>query len=1214
MFSKILSFELKYRFKRPATWGYWVVMFLFAGLLALFGSVSIGGGSSEKVFINGPASAGVLIAVLCVFAIMVATAVMGVPVYRDIEHKTQNYYFSYPISEKGYLMGRFMGSFLTLLFIGSGMIVGHIVGCWAGKTFEIGDNIERVGPFSLINYLWPYLVVGVPNLFFAGSLFFSLVALTKRVFVTYAGGVVLLVGYLVASSLMADLDNKTLAAILDPFGLNALDDMTRYWTVSEQNSRLFPLEGNFLWNRLLWTSVGLLPLLYLLFRFDFQRFLAPKVQKSSKIKQEKSVTSRSLSDLPVASKVYSISRYLGQMFSMAKIEFSNIIRDPFFIAILLAAALFLFMDMQYAGQMYGTDSMPTTFLMLESKDGTFYFVVIILIIFITGEVVHRDRTVNFHLISDALPLPNWLVYGSKFMAMIGVMLLVPLIGILCGMTWQTIKGFFDYKLGLYLQGYSVPILQWTFLTMITFLIHTLVNNKMTGHVVNIAFWAILYGTRVFSEYKYGLLYFNAVPTSTFSDMNGFGFTQNTFWYLLCWGGLAAVFLVIGNLFWSRGTETNLKNRWKLAMQRFRPTTGALLTVFTAVWLGAAGFIYYNQSILNKYRTSEEGRKRSVEYEQKYRKYYLAPQPKVTAVKVEVDLFPKKRMVDARGRFVIKNKHNRPLDSLILNVGSGFSHYKMSLKINGVAPTRILNDSLQRFYIYKLPKTLMPNDTAVMEIVSHGEFRGFRQGGEDQFTITDNGTFLNQGDLFPSIGYSQQGELSSERYRKKYKMPIREFEMPTRQDSAGLKNFLFSQAGDWITFEGTVSTEQDQIAIMPGYLQKEWIKDGRKYFTYQQNEDMDLFFNVASAKYAVHRETIKNSDGQDIKVEIFHHPTHNKNISHFMNGLKDALKYCSANFTPYQFRQMRILEFPRYQTFAQSFPNTIMYSESFGFLADFSDPNKTDYAYYVTAHEVAHQWWGHQVMPSYTRGGNNIAEALAEYSSHMVLHHAYGRDVMQDRLKYALDQYLRGRGSESKGEQPLMNNETGSYIWYGKGTLTFYALQDMVGEQKLNTWLRDYAQKTAFRQNAPFTTTDEWYNSIYAQTPDSLKYFVEDCIKKIALYENKVTKVEAQPLKGDQYKVKLTVETKKLYYDKTGKEIAQGKEANYMDIGVFAEETKNKLGMKQKAPLYLKKHKLTPGTHTIELIVKGKPIKGGIDPYNKLIDRMSDDNVTKVEML
>jgi ABC-2 type transport system permease protein len=1214
MFLEIFLFELKYRLKRPATWAYWLAMAVFGLILALFGSVSISGGSSEKVFINGPALVGVFVAVLSVLGIFMATAIMGVPVYRDIEHKTQGYFFSYPIGEKSYLLGRFFGSFVTLLLVGTGMLVGHLLGCWMGATFQIGENYERVGPFSLLNYLWPYLVVGAPNFFFAGSLFFSLVALTKRVFVTYAGGVVLLVVYLVSGSLLADLDNKPLAAMLDPFGLTAIDDLIRYWTVDEQNNRLFPLAGNFLYNRLIWTAVGLLPFLYLLWRFDFQRFLTERLKKRKGQADEAQLTKVAL---PKVQPSFSFGQYWSQMLGQARLEFRNIVRDPFFLAILLAAALFFFLDAPYNGMSFGTPSVPTTFLMLESKDGTFYFVVIILIIFTTGEVVHRDRTVHFHLITDALPVPNWLPYGAKFLAMLGIMLLVPVVGILCGVLLQTFKGYFDYQFGLYLQGYVVPVLQWTFLTMITFLIHTLVNNKMTGHVVNIAFWAVLYGTRAFSELNYSLLFFNAVPTGAYSDLNGFGYLANTVWHLVCWGSLAAIFFVIGNLFWARGSETSFGNRWKLARQRFSPTTGLLLSLFTVGWLGAAGYIYYNQSVLNRYLTAEQGRDRSVDYEKKYRQYYLAAQPKVTSIKVAVDLFPAERRTEATGRFVIKNKHARPLDSLILLTQSGFPHFRFSLKINGVEPKILLADSIHRFYIYRLPQTLQPGDSAVMEMASRGEFRGFRQGGESQFTTTANGTFLNHADLFPGIGYSAQRELQSERYRKRYSLPVREHEMPTRTDPAGFTNFLFTQAADWITFEGTVSTDPDQVAIMPGYLQKEWTANNaagqpRKYYQYQQTEVMDLFFNVASARYEVSRETIKNADGQDIKLEIFHHPGHDRNLKHFMDGLKDALAYCARSYTPYQFRQMRILEFPRYSGFAQSFPNTIMYSENLGFLADFSDPNKTDYAYYITAHEVAHQWWGHQVMPSYTRGANNIAEALAEYSSHMVLHHAYGPDAMQERLKYALDQYLRGRGTENKGEYPLVDNENGSYIWYGKGTLTFYALQDLVGEDNLNRWVKNYAEATKFRQNAPFTTTDEWYDSLYRQTPDTLKYFVEDCLKKITLYENKATEAKAEPLSGGKYKVTLRVDSQKMYYDKMGKQTGQGQTPNYIDIGVFAADSTNQRGMTRKVPLYLRKHKLAPGQHTIEVVVNAKPVKSGIDPYNKLIDRIPDDNLIKVD--
>ena len=84
----------------------------------------------------------------------------------------------------------------------------------------------------------------------------------------------------------------------------------------------------------------------------------------------------------------------------------------------------------------------------------------------------------------------------------------------------------------------------------------------------------------------------------------------------------------------------------------------------------------------------------------------------------------------------------------------------------------------------------------------------------------------------------------------------------------------------------------------------------------------------------------------------------------IDAVKKSLAYFTTNFGPYQHRQVRILEFPRYASFAQSFPNTIPYSESIGFIARVENDEDVDYPFYVTAHEVAHQWWAHQVI-----GGN-----------------------------------------------------------------------------------------------------------------------------------------------------------------------------------------------------------------------------------------------------
>ena len=79
----------------------------------------------------------------------------------------------------------------------------------------------------------------------------------------------LLIGYLAARGLLRDIDNKTLASMLDPFGVTANSTLTEYWSISERNTRLVPLEGVLLWNRLLWMSITGVVLAFCSYRFTF---------------------------------------------------------------------------------------------------------------------------------------------------------------------------------------------------------------------------------------------------------------------------------------------------------------------------------------------------------------------------------------------------------------------------------------------------------------------------------------------------------------------------------------------------------------------------------------------------------------------------------------------------------------------------------------------------------------------------------------------------------------------------------------------------------------------------------------------------------------------------------------------------------------------------------------------------------------------------------
>jgi len=1209
MFPEIFAFELKYRFRRPATYGYGLVLFLFLFLNVIYGS----GPASEKTNVNSPYAIANMLTVISLVATLISSAVMGVPVYRDIEHNTRTYFFSYPITERGYLLGRYLGSFVTLLFILLFPLLGIWLGSLLGPVLNLADNIERFGPNQFWYYAQPLLTLVLPTMFFTGSIFFGLVALTRNVFVTYAGSLLLFIGYLVGNVLTQDLDNKTLVDLLDPFALQTVQNATKYWTPVEQNTLTVPLTGTLLYNRLIWGGIGLAVLLFTLVRFSFTRFLDVRLGKA-----EKDVTvarlPKALEALPRVEKIYSTPLYLGHLLRLARLEMSNIFRDVYFWAIMLGGGLFLFLDGWFADQAFGTPSLPMTYYMIEAKDFNYIVFVFILIIFYTGETVHRDKAVRFDNIADALPVPNWLVYGAKFMALAAVCFLLATLVIVSGVLNQTLKGFFDYRFDLYFTDlYLVELPEYLQLLALTFFVHILVNSKFTGHIVSIAVWMTLFGLRNFAELDYNLFFYSYTPGYRLSDMNGFGhFLEPLGWFNLYWLALGAAMLIVGNLFWNRGSESDFRTRLRIARSRFSGFSAAALTVCLLIWAGAGAWIYYNVSVLNTYRTVDESREIQAEYEKKYSRYERALRPKVTDMKVNIALVPEERRMTAQATVMLVNKADRPIDSLHLNYGAPeYLHPKTDqFLIDGKAPKLLMGDTKHRYYIYQLPRRLMPGDSARMVITVSGQARGFSNSGLGR-EVVYNGTFFDTS-VFPSFGYSTSGELSSDKYRKKYGLKVKDYQAPPHTDPWGLNTFLFTQDANWITFEGTVSTAPDQIAVMPGYLQKEWTQNGRKHYHYKMEGPMDLFMNVSSARYAIRRDRWTGPDGKSVNIEIYHHPTHTRNLDRYVASVKASLDYFGKNFSPYQYRQMRILEFPRYAGFAQSFPNTVPYSESFGWNADFSDPNKTDYAYYVTAHEVAHQWWGHQVMPSYTRGANQISESMAEYASLMVLKQTYGEDVMQNRLKYSLDRYLRGRANEDKFEETLLDNDTRSYVWYDKGSLVLYALQDLIGEERLNGAFKTYVQQAAFRDRPPFTTSYEWYDHIKAVTPDSLRYFLTDNFEKITLYENRITKATAKPLKGDQYEVTLAVQAKKLYYDKKGNETGPGKDKDLIEIGIFAEEKKNEKGMTQKVPLYLRKHWLSPGAHTLTFVVKGKPAKAGIDPYNKLIDRVSDDNVVNVD--
>jgi aminopeptidase N len=325
--------------------------------------------------------------------------------------------------------------------------------------------------------------------------------------------------------------------------------------------------------------------------------------------------------------------------------------------------------------------------------------------------------------------------------------------------------------------------------------------------------------------------------------------------------------------------------------------------------------------------------------------------------------------------------------------------------------------------------------------------------------------------------------------------------------------------------------------------------------------------------------------------------------------KASLEFFSREFGPYQHRQLRILEFPRYAGFAQSFPNTVPYSEDIGFVArvDSTDVEDTDLPYFVTAHEIAHQWFPYQRMPADVEGAQMLSESLSEYAALVITERAHGRSFTQKFLRTELETYLRGRAGERKGERPLTRVDLQSYIWYQKGSLALFALRDLIGEPALHKALREYLAEGRFA-GPPYATTLDLMRHINAATPDSLRYAIDDYFETITLWDVKTDSVTATKLPNGEYRVTVVGTASKLRADSLGTETPAPLN-DYIDVGVLAEP---KVGARIGEPLAMRKVKVTGSAVRAEFIVKSLPARGGIDPYNLLIDRNPGDNTRDVK--
>src|SRR5581483_10381958 len=366
-------------------------------------------------------------------------------------------------------------------------------------------------------------------------------------------------------------------------------------------------------------------------------------------------------------------------------------------------------------------------------------------------------------------------------------------------------GFHRLEPGLYLSDLALHAIGFLLVGALALFLQVLANNKFMGFLLIVVYFVSGIALSQL-DFEHHLYNYASAPRALYSDMNGYGhFLAGHLWFRAYWACLAAAMLVLAALFWTRGPAQGLRERSRIARQRFGWTPRVLLAASLIGFVAIGAFAYYNTNVLNRYVPRDVAKEHKASYEKKYRQYLSLPQPKITDVRADVDIYPHERRVEVRGHYVLANKTDKPITKL---------HVLLSPEIKLVradfAPHETVSDDRTIGYtIYRLKQPLAPGATMDFDFAVELRNRGFRNTPDDT-RIVDNGTFLDSSS-FPHFGYDTGAQLTDRNDRRKYGLPQLP-RMPKIDDEPARQFNLLGRDADWVNFEATVSTVPDQIAL------------------------------------------------------------------------------------------------------------------------------------------------------------------------------------------------------------------------------------------------------------------------------------------------------------------------------------------------------------------------------------------------------------------
>ncbi len=818
-------------------------------------------------------------------------------------------------------------------------------------------------------------------------------------------------------------------------------------------------------------------------------------------------------------------------------------------------------------------------------------ILLIAAIFFSSELYWFDRKHNSENIVHTFPVSSGRILLGKFLALNFIFLVLILFMALIAMIAQWSNGmsihFSDYGLE-FLSGLSRNVI---FYIALSFFLQTIFQKKYVAIGLTIG---LMYVQSLFQKigFDHPIFYPLTINTGYHSDFVGFEpYMERHIWYSLYIISTVAFMLFLLDKFFVRGVDSIWKSRWKnlkirLSNHKMKLLALVLLMEVILFFIVSMSEPFYSKNHLEELRAN---------YEVELGHIKGKPQPLLT--KFDIDLeYTNDDEIKAVCKYQLVNESQLPIDTLF--VQKTWLHYTKKYPIDhSVVVNELEFDQASRLVkimdqyqheIHVLDQALMPGDSLTMafRLLINDHYLSSKLVNTD---LVSNGSMIGLG-YFPVLGFNHDYEIKPELLRASFGL-----EPKTRMSK--IDDSLAYRSGVNGAFSINMNTDirSDQLGITLGTK-----ASGNQSTNYEMSSPMENQFVFVNGTYAIQSDSVQ-LDNRIVPLTIYHHEQHGSNVSRIMSSMKKSLQYYDQEFGDYEFDHLRLVEFPGYQIMAMSLAGTIVFSENIGFTTNV-DKTGYDLPFWITAHEVAHEWWGEKVRGAYVQGNGFIVETLSQYSAAMVFEKEYGKEALSKIRRYEYDRYFKGIKREVQEEKPLHLVEDQPYIHYGKGLLNMYALQHFISEDSVNSALQRVTAKYPGKDRK-YVNSIQLIEEFRKVTPDSLRYLIDDLFTKIVLYDNQVLLAETKHVANYFETTIEAIANKYVLDEEGGYESVTNNE--WMDIALY--DVNDSL-------IYQEPHKFTHFgvKEVIKINSQVKAAKVVIDPDMIYLDRNLNNNEVVVD--